>query len=521
MKRWLNGTLAASIAAVGITGCTPKEPSAANAPKGPVKFSISLSDANNKYAQNADLNSDKWVKKLEELAGVDLDLRMIPHQEFKQKTTLMFASNELPDVVNVLQAMTPQSPDMGGSVQAGLFMPLDDLLKEHGQNLLKAIPKAAWDEVTYNGKIYAIPEYLSIPSRRGTFVRKDMLDKTGLPVPKTVDDFLAMLRAMKKNGVEQPFAFRENFVYADVIFGAYDVMPYSGMFEKSGDQIVPKFFNSEAMMKALNVYKTMYDEGLMAKDFASVTGPIWNKTISSGKTAVWNHNANQIANWNSTVKTENPSGEVVIIPSPVGPDGKGGMMIYSSTVRLSYLNSKLDKAKAADIVAFFDFLVTPKADEFFNFGIEGENYKKQDGRIVYTQPVTPEEKLEEGFRSGILRLVKDDAINRSLLSLTEEGRAMIQSFDTIVSKEGREGISFDPPLSANTKYPDVALRFADIPPLLLSHMLKMIYGKEPISDWPKVIEEWKAKGGDEILKEANDRFNKKSGVKIGPDAKGK
>ena len=40
----------------------------------------------------------------------------------------------------------------------------------------------------------------------------------------------------------------------------------------------------------------------------------------------------------------------------------------------------------------------------------------------------------------------------------------------------------------------------------------MIYGKEPISDFPKVIEEYKQKGGDEIVKEATERYNNKDGI---------
>jgi len=43
-------------------------------------------------------------------------------------------------------------------------------------------------------------------------------------------------------------------------------------------------------------------------------------------------------------------------------------------------------------------------------------------------------------------------------------------------------------------------------------MVKMIYGKEPISDFPKVIEEYKQKGGEEILKEATKRYKNNEGI---------
>ncbi|OXM88342.1 extracellular solute-binding protein [Paenibacillus rigui] len=525
MKRWQKAGIVSSLACMAVAGCSsPGKPEESGKAQGqgaqtPVKVSLSMSDALNKYAlASPDINKDKWVKKLGEMTGVELDIKLVPHADFKPKTALMFASNDIPDVVNTIQGMFPEGPDMGGAIKGGLFMPLDDLLKEYGPDLLKAIPKEAWDEVRYNGKIYAIPEYLSSPSRRATFIRKDLLDKTGLPVPKTVDDLLNVLRAMKKNGVEQPFAFRQNFVYSDSIFGAYDVLPYSTMFEKQGDQIVPKFFKVEAMQKALQVYKTMYDEGLMAKDFASVDGNKWTNNINAGKSGVWNHNANLLTTWINNTKPANPNSEVILIPSPVGDDGKGGMMKYSSTGGLSYINSKVSKEKAAAIVKMYNFMVTDAGDKLFNFGIEGDTYEMKDGKVVYKQPTTPEGTYEEQFRSVMLRMVKDTALNRTLLSLSDDGKKLIQQFDTIVVKEGRDGISFTPELTASAKYTDAGLKFSDMPPVILDHMLKMVYGKEPISDWPKVLEEWKAKGGNDIIKEATERYNKKTGVKLGADS---
>ncbi|MCU6794473.1 MULTISPECIES: extracellular solute-binding protein [Paenibacillus] len=518
MKRWKKAGMLASLTCVTIVGCSsPAAPKAAdNKPQGPVKISISMSDSLNKYAlASTDINKDKWVKKLGELTNTELDIRLVPHAEFKPKTALMFASNDIPDVMNTIQGMFPEGPDMSGAIKGGLFMPLDDLLKEYGQDLLKAIPKEAWNEVKYNGKIYAIPEYLSSSTRRATFIRKDLLDQTGLPAPKTVDDLLNVLRAMKKNGVAEPFAFRKDFVYSDVIFGAYDVMPYSTMFEKIGDQVVPKFFKVEAMQKALQVYKTMYDEGLMAKDFASLDGNKWTNNINAGKSGVWNHNANLLLNWINTTKPANAKSEVIIIPSPVGDDGKGGMMKYSYTGGLSYINSKVSKEKAAAIVKFHNYMITEAGDRFFNFGIEGDTYTMKDGKVAYKQPTTPEGTLEEQFRSVMLRLVEDTALNRTLLNTTEDGKKLVQQFDTIVTKEGRNGIAFQPELAASAKYTDAGIKFSDMPPVILDHMLKMVYGKEPISDWPKVLEEWKSKGGNDIIKEATDRYNQKSGVIMG------
>lgn len=533
LRGWRNAGILAALAAVTLAGCSNKEKTeaaapasgasgtakataTATAPQKAVKISIGMSDALNKYAlASDDINKDKWVKKLGELTNTELDIKLIPHADIKPKIALMFAGGNVPDVLHTIQGMYPVSTDMLGAVKGGVFLPLDDLLQQYAPDLLKAIPEEAWNEVRYDGKIYAIPEYLSIQSRRATFIRKDLLDATGLPVPKTVDEYLDVMRAMKKNGVEHPFAFREKFAYSDFIFGAYDVMPYSTMFEKIGDEVVPKFFKVEAMKKALQAYKTMYDEGLIAKDFASVDGNRWTNEINAGKSGIWNHNANLMTTWVNTTKAANPNAVVTMIPSPVGDDGKGGMMKYSYTGNLTYINSNVGEEKAAAILKLLNFMMTDEGDRFFNFGIEGDTYTLKDGNVEYKQPVTAEETYEEQFRSSILRMVEDTALNRTLLATTEPGRQVVELFDSVVTKEGREGISFLPELEASGKYSDAGLKFSDMPPIILNHMLKMIYGKEPISDWPKVLEEWRSKGGNEIIKEATERYNSKDGVKLG------
>ncbi|WP_438348558.1 extracellular solute-binding protein [Paenibacillus sp. FA6] len=484
----------------------------------PTKFSIARGTLALKAVESVeDINKDKWVLELEKRTNTDMDIQLLPHKDFKQKVSLMFAGGDLPDVLVAYQSMTPSSKDMKGAVEAGIFMPLDDILKSHGQNLLNAIPKEAWDEVTSEGKIYSIPQYLSVQSRRATFVRADLLEKAGLQAPKTIDDLLPMLREFKKLGIEQPFGFRENFKYADFVLGAYDVLPYSTMYEKQGDQIVPKFFDSENMMKALEMYKTMYDEGLMAKDFATITGAMWTKSRDAGNLGIYNANANQLGIYQSELSNSIADGKLEMIASPTGPDGKGGMMLYNTTLEQAYLNAKLDKTKAEAIISYFDYMVSEEATTFFTFGTEGETYTSDNGKVTYKVPADENERYSEQRRDW-LWIAKDGAFNKDRLPLEPKGEEMLAGFESVLPNEGRAGMFFDPELDSYTQYPDLAPKFDEPSKFILEHMVKMIYGDEQISDWPKVVESWKTSGGNEIIKEATERFNNNVGVIVGPDA---
>lgn len=516
MKKTWGVILVSALAAGSLAGCGDapkdnKQGGQASADTKPVKFSLSLPVTTNAGYQGTvtDWENNKLVKKLEELTNTDLSVRILEDS----KMGIMFAGNDIPDVVGSIG--TPTGKSMSGSVEAGVFMPLDDLLKQYAPNLMKKVPKAAWDAVSYDGKIYAIPDYLSNPSRRGTYIRTDLLEKTGMKAPQTVDEFLDVLRAFKKAGVENPYQMRENFKYADTFLGAFDVLPYKDQFEVVNGQVQPKFFDVENMQKALQTYKTMFDEGLIPKDFATISSSDYSKNINSGKSGSWSSNGAGLISFRTAIVQANPAAKVDIISSPKGPEGKSGYFYYTPVVRSFYVNAKVDKDKAAKIIKFYDWMASPEAEKFFTFGIEGQNYTVDNGKINYKIPTSKEEQEEESFRAGTLWMGQDATLNppRKRLELDQNGKDQLAVFDNVLDKEGLPGIGFYPDLATFSKYPDLASPQPDVgPKLIIDHMIKMIYGKEPISDWPKVIEEYKTKGGNDILKEANERYTKKIGV---------
>jgi putative aldouronate transport system substrate-binding protein len=284
------------------------------------------------------------------------------------------------------------------------------------------------------------------------------------------------------------------------------------MFEKQGDQVVPKFMDNENMMKALQTYKTMYDEGLINKEFATINSTVFKNTILSGKAGMWSMNANEILQWEAQLKAQVPTAKLEIIPSPVGPDGKGGHYWYGSVTRAYFINKKVKNPE--NIIKFYDWMMSDEAEKFFTFGIKDDTYKEEGGKIVYTAPTDPQAVDEERYRQAFLWLVQDTTYNKGALSQSEEGKKLMNIYDTILKKEGRDGIQFDPRLDSLVKNPDVAPNSDTAPPILLNHMVKMVYGKEPISDWPKAVEEWKSKGGNDVIKEATEKFNSKKDVTI-------
>lgn len=468
----------------------------------PLKFTMSMRDMNIPYVVNhPNINEDKWKLELEKRTNTEFDIQLIPQGTWVESMTVMFASGNIPDVVMAGSSLF--GSELAGAVENGVFLPLNDLLEQHGQNLLKVVPQEAWDFVTYEGNIYAIPDFLTSPSRRATVIRMDLLEKTGLDVPRTTEEFLEVLRAFKELGVEHPYAGREGFKYADTFFGAFDAFPYQWQFYE--DQVVPKFMAGDKGKQAVAFYKQLYDEGLIHKEFITMTASQYSNAILSGSAGMWSRNGNSLLVDEQSIRENVPDARLEIIPSPIGPDGKGGHLMNDPTIHAYYINANT-KADIARLIQFFDWQVTEEGQNFFLYGGDPDDY------VI---PETAEELNEDDYRANWLAMIKEkDFNNRGYLERIDADNKMLRAFDEVLTKEGRDAIKFLTPLESLTNNPDISPG-GDVPPTLwMNGVARIIVGQQPIEYYDEVIEDWLRRGGQAAIEEATERYLSKTDVYI-------
>ena len=143
---------------------------------------------------------------------------------------------------------------------------------------------------------------------------------------------------------------------------------------------------------------------------------------------------------------------------------------------------------------FFNWMVSEDAELFFSFGIEGEDYQVTDGKPVFEVPTDAAGADKMRYLNYWLWLVQDTTYNKRVSELSDSGKELIDAFDNMLSNEGRRGIEFDPRLEAMVKYPELNPKSDELPPLILEHVLRMVYGREPIDNYSKVLEEYLSKG---------------------------
>ncbi|OUM96526.1 MAG: ABC transporter substrate-binding protein [Firmicutes bacterium ZCTH02-B6] len=120
-----------------------------------------------------------------------VEVEALPNEQYKDKITVLAASNQLPDVGFTWAAgyMTP-------FVQAGQFAPLDELLDQDG--LREQFVSGTLQAFAIDGVTYGLPLELNVAP---IFYNKRIFARYGLDVPRTWDEFLHVVEVLRDNGV--------------------------------------------------------------------------------------------------------------------------------------------------------------------------------------------------------------------------------------------------------------------------------------------------------------------------------
>src|SRR5690606_23192102 len=145
---------------------------------------------------------------------------------------------------------------------------LGALLDEYGPNIKANIPENVWKDpkVSKDGKIYAIPALVPTTQTAVAYIREDWLEKAGMDVPVTLDDWLAYfekVKTMDMNGNGEPndeygFYVRENLASSDLFFYEFGVA--LNYWVEQGNEFVPSIITPN-MKDVLAFWRNLYKSG--------------------------------------------------------------------------------------------------------------------------------------------------------------------------------------------------------------------------------------------------------------------
>jgi ABC-type glycerol-3-phosphate transport system substrate-binding protein len=461
-----------------------------------------------------DMNNHAIQKQVEKLTGIKVNFITPPVGQEADAFTLMMSSGDLPDII-IEPGRYPGGFEAG--VNDGAYLDLTDLMEKYAPNY------SAWrnsDEtrrkttVTDSGRLlgfYGIAPY-SEWMWFGMLIKQEALDKIGLPIPETIDEWHTFLTKAKEVGYSEPLNYGSNYgqIFTGILNGAYGVWDWT--FLDSNGKVAwgpaqPKAKEYLAMMQQWN------KEGLLNKDWATADFNQRMASAISDKTAVMMDSPDTM--W-SYWKEQNDIDFVGAL-NPVLNKGDKSATTYKNFKRTgteAAITTQCDNVEAA--MAWLDFAYTKKGWEIYNYGEYGtvhlidENGKPYypENSFMYNDPDgQPVAVALDKYRRHIWPDIRDEHNSNPLIVAKGSYSGEIRKYWT----ENMDTSAAMPPISF-TK--EEASREAELGNQLSTlrgeYFAKIIKGELPVDAYDKFLEEAKKMGLDEFLsihQAALDRYN--------------
>ncbi|MGI2295279.1 extracellular solute-binding protein [Paenibacillus sp. GXUN7292] len=432
--------------------------------------------------------------------GVDFVAQQAPGDDYNTKLNLLASSGELPDFFDI-DALT-----LSRFVEQGLVQPIDEYLKA-APNLMKLIPQHYWEQVTFDGKIYALPnglreEAFNSPNVGSILIRQDWLDTLNLKAPTNLDELYTILKAFvnddpDQNGKKDTFGFSGTKLSRfNSIFGAYGVIP-NFWIERDGQ--IKKGFTLPETKQALALLQQWYKEGLIDPDFPVMESKQLNEKIINSKIGLFENDAYLVdpkANPTSeALNKTTPSSKLVLIPPPKGPEGKSGTPQVNAVAAAPLRALSVNAQDPERLFRFLNWFVDDSEGGGFNlalYGIEGTDYTYDKEKNLITQTTSYADLYKKGYNNPIrMAFITDRRWT------TEEVRAAIE-----VASQNVIPNAFWKTVPAELDYPDLETK------LWAEYFVKIVTGVWPIEKFDEFVEKYYQQGGTKIEQQANEEWKK-------------
>nr|WP_314458685.1 extracellular solute-binding protein [uncultured Clostridium sp.] len=345
----------------------------------------------------ANLGETKWAKEVEEKTGIKLEFIHPTSGSEDEEFSVLVASGEYPDIIEY--TWTKYSGGASAAISDGVILNLNDLMQSSAPNLtaiLNDYPDIDKMVKTQEGDYYCFPflRGLKTPNKTqfssGMVLRKDILDKLGLSVPETIDDWDTVLRAYKNEGFEVPFTTRKEWML-DVWSPGFDNW---GDFYVE-DDVVKNGLMEDSRKEFLTKMNQWYEDGLIDRDYLVADKASCQTYFTTGKSAASYAPGGQgLGTYTQIMNEANPeiTQKNIVSSVPVtkvkGKNAKFSKMnqIFDGSGSSATITTQCKNPEAA--AWLLDWMYGPEGSMVNCFGIEGESYNMENGYPVYTDLIT-------------------------------------------------------------------------------------------------------------------------------------
>ncbi|WNQ13319.1 extracellular solute-binding protein [Paenibacillus aurantius] len=515
--------LLSGLTAIGLlAGCSAKSggDASASTPTGSpaagsskaVTLKVEVFDRGNSPAGMTVTNNGQ-TKYIQEAFGkpnnINVEFVPVPRAQEVEKLNVLMASGDAPDIV-----FTYDQNLVYKYVQQGGLTDLGKLVDQYGSNIKSYVGADTLKLAQFEGKQYAVPAKRMYLGKYSSMIRQDLLDKAGLPAPKTTDEVYNTLKAFKeKNLASIPLGFSLAAASYEPIIWSFlkktsEEERYTLMQQLGSGEFPLLMPGHKDGVKFLN---KLFNEGLMSPDFAlDKDKKKLQQDVMTGKVGMYAEDA--ATSYGSTpdiikVLGSNVAGAKLLPLDPyTNEEGKHTKPGYNPVGMYVMIPKSSKNAEAA--IKYLDWMAQKDVLNRLTNGVEGTNYTLEDGLPVVKDDQATKDLL---YNSGDYRLMSNSGIDFG--SLDKNVKSMTLGFPKNQREDaakayangltdGMAPVRFDRPLESEAKYGKALIdKYQEL-------LVKSIMAKP--ADFDKVydagIKDFMSSGGEEIQKERKEAY---------------
>jgi len=366
------------------------------------------------YQNMPDENPTLKERLVMEKFNIKTKTNYITTAEGLEKLSVLFASGNYPDVIPNLN----HEPEVKKWGAAGYLVPMSDYL-DRLPEYRKWWSDEDWEIMQQfaqspDGKLYYLPAKNYRSHSKAWIYRKDIFEELGLKFPETLDELYETLKALKKAYPDSvPLSNRGKDGVLGIAVNAYRLP--GDMFNGFEGFFRDQDMNNEVVFaqatdkyrEALKFINKLYKEGLMEKEFPTMTTEQWTQRGVSGRALIMYDYATRAAYFQNLMK-DTPSAVWDWAPVNISTGGKEGFVdrelpffAYGPVITNKVEGERLDR-----ILEYFNWAASPEGVKFHTLGVEGQTYELVDGKPQYSNGA--KDKHEMFQKSGFIEFLITD-----------------------------------------------------------------------------------------------------------------
>jgi putative aldouronate transport system substrate-binding protein len=450
-----------------------------------VKLTFMTSEYSNAPIDPTVLSYAELAKRM----NVEFEFQLVPGDQYEEKVNMVIAAKELPDF------MKAQPSQVSKYYDDGVFVQLNDLYEQYGQNALKEFEK--YPGMLQNlkddkGRMFVLPRIDSSGVSTIDFINKDYLDKIGKDVPKTTDELYTVLKEFKNlDKGTSPWVGAYYCALEQHIYEAFGTS--TEWLAYKGEMNYGPYTLQDRTKEALQYLNKCYSEGLIDKEYFSLKAEDVLAKMKSGK-------AGMFGSWQDGAGMYAKGGEFGINYVPLvaiaGPHGDR-LISYREPISDTFLITTASKHPER-VMQIYDYMATDEGNTLMNWGVEGDTFVIKDGKKVYTDKVL---KHEAGVINGRRYFGLDPIFVPYIMDLDSWGQSVSEPVVKLIDElKAFRGIEYPSLASTAEETKRLAEIMTDINTLVTENFQKFIVGKLDINkDWDGMIDKMKKMGIDEAV----------------------